>query len=138
MAYHRGYSTENQIPNNFVQDLRAAERVNDANRHINELKSDILKLKIMVQAMGEVMAEQGIDPERINQKIGEVMSRPETFLPLKKDSMPCPQCGRTITDNGGTPLTGTCLYCGEVVRFPPVFTVGPKKEEPSEEQTPFG
>jgi hypothetical protein len=46
--------------------------------------------------------------------------------------MPCPRCGRLVLDNGNTPLVGTCLYCGEVVKFIPVFETGDKEQEQSQ------
>ena len=48
------------------------------------------------------------------------------------EHMPCPRCGKNIIDNGNTPLTGTCLYCGAVVRFPPHFDLGNKNGQPQE------
>ena len=110
-------------------EARNSERVAEVNRGLNELKSDILRQKIMLQALMEIMVEQGIDLERINAKIDEVASRPETFNPTKRETMPCPRCGKTIIDNGNTPLTGTCLYCGTVVRFPPHLTLGKEEEQ---------
>lgn len=110
-------------------EARNSERVAEVNRGLNDLKSDILRQKIMLQALMEIMVEQGIDLERINAKIDEVASRPETFNPAKRETMPCPRCGKTIIDNGNTPLTGTCLYCGTVVRFPPHLTLGKEEEQ---------
>lgn len=113
-------------------EARNSERVAEVNRNLNDLKSDILRQKIMIQALMEIMAEQGIDPERINAKIDEVVSRPETFNSTGRESMPCPKCGKQIVDNGNTPLTGTCLYCGAVVRFPPHIIIGKNEEQPQE------
>ena len=110
-------------------EARNSERVAEVNRGLNDLKSDILRQKIMLQAMMEIMVEQGIDPERINAKIDEIVSRPETFNPTKRETMPCPRCGKNIIDNGNTPLTGTCLYCGQVVRFTPHLPVEDKPQE---------
>ena len=110
-------------------EARNSERVAEVNRGLNDLKSDILRQKIMLQAMMEIMVEQGIDPERINAKIDEIVSRPETFNPTKRETMPCPRCGKNIIDNGNTPLTGTCLYCGQVVRFSPHLPVEDKPQE---------
>ncbi len=113
-------------------EARNSEKVAEVNRGLTDLKSEILKQKIMLQALMEIMAEQGIDPERINAKIEEVVSRPETFNPTKRDTMPCPSCGKNVIDNGNTPLTGTCLYCGQVVRFTPHFDLGNKSGQPLE------
>ena len=110
-------------------EARNSEKVAEVNRGLTDLKSEILRQKIMLQALMEIMAEQGIDPERINAKIDEVVSRPETFNPTKRETMPCPRCGKTIIDNGNTPLTGTCLYCGTVVRFPPHLILGKEEEQ---------
>ena len=110
-------------------EARNSEKVAEVNRGLTDLKSEILRQKIMLQTLMEIMAEQGIDPERINAKIDEVVSRPETFNPTKRETMPCPRCGKTIIDNGNTPLTGTCLYCGTVVRFPPHLILGKEEEQ---------
>lgn len=105
----------------IMDSSRAAEKAAEANRNINELRSEILSLKIMLQAMTEIMIERGVEIDQINAKIIEIMDRPETLAPMGKLSKPCPKCGRVILDNGTTPLMGTCLYCGTVVTFPPVI-----------------
>ena len=128
---HINYGAEYK---NATAEARNSERVAEVNRNLTDLKSDILRLKIMVQAMMEIMVEQGIDPERINAKIDEVVSRPETFNPTMRASMPCPRCGKNIIDNGNTPLTGTCLYCGTTVKFPPLIKTG--EEDTDTEQDP--
>lgn len=127
MSRNPGYVSSTEFKG-VTAEVRNAERVADANRSIIELKSDILRLKIMVKAMMSVMIEQGVDPNLINAKIDEIMAKPETFEPTGKESAPCPRCGRMIIDNGTTPLTGTCLYCGEVIRFAPKIEVDEKKE----------
>ena len=65
---------------------RNGERVAEANRNINNLRSDILSLKIMVEAMMEIMVEQGVDPNLITAKIDEIMAKPETFDVVDKQS----------------------------------------------------
>lgn len=112
---------------------RTSERVAAVNRDVNEVRSEILSLKIMIQAMMEVLAEKGIDIDVVNARIDEIMTRPETFMPSEKLSKPCPKCGRLILDNGSTPLVGTCLYCGATVKFTPSFNTGNK--EPDEPQS---
>lgn len=104
---------------------RNGERVAEANRNINNLRSDILSLKIMV--------EQGVDPNLITAKIDEIMAKPETFDVVDKQSKPCPKCGRMVLDNGSVPLTGTCLYCGAVVKFPPKLSFGNKEDDTAEQ-----
>ena len=127
---HSSYNNNNNISSS-IGELRNAEKVADVNRNLTDLKSDILRLKILVQAMSEIMVEQGLNPDLLNAKIDEIMGRPETFLPSLKASMPCPKCGKNILDNGTVPLQGTCLYCGTVVKFPPYFESGEKKQEES-------
>jgi DNA repair exonuclease SbcCD ATPase subunit len=100
---------------------RTADKVNDVNRSLNDIKGETLKLKIMVQAMLEIMVEKGISPDLINEKIDKIVEDPKTFEPVIRESKPCPVCGRTVVDNGSIPLSGTCLYCGTTVRFPPHF-----------------
>ena len=123
MTRYGGYHSDNDIKITSSES-RNSEKVAEVNRNVNEVRSEILKLKIMVQAMIEIMLEQGVDPNLINAKIDEIVSNPETFDPPKKLSKDCPRCGRLILDNGNTPLTGTCLYCGAVVRFPPHLETG--------------
>ena len=123
MARFNNYNRENDI-RGTSSESRNAEKVAEANRSINDLRSDVLRLKIMLQAMMEIMVEQGVAPDLINSKIDEIMTRTEIFEPLEKEIKPCPKCGRLILDNGVLPLTGTCLYCGATVRFPPKFTPG--------------
>ncbi len=118
------YHSKNNDFKDATSESRNAEKVAEANRSINDLRSDVLRLKIMLQAMMEIMVEQGVDPDLINARIDEIMTRTEIFEPLEKETKPCPKCGRLILDNGVLPLTGTCLYCGATVRFPPKFTPG--------------
>lgn len=120
---HYNYSNDNDIRSSTA-DIRNAEKVAEANRNINDMRSDVMRLRIMVQALLEIMVEKGVDPGHINSKIDEIMARPDTFMPKEKESKPCPRCGRLVLDNGTTPLVGTCLYCGEVVKFPPEFKIG--------------
>ena len=105
-------------------DARQAGKVKEVKRDVNDIRSEILSLKIMVQAMMEIMNERGIETEAVNARIEEIMTRPETFVPTTRLSKPCPQCGRIIMDNGNTPLMGSCLYCGEEVKFVPLFETG--------------
>ena len=105
-------------------DARQAGKVTEVKRDVNDIRSEILSLKIMVQAMMEIMNERGIETEAVNARIEEIMTRPETFAPTTRLSKPCPKCGRIIMDNGNTPLMGSCLYCGEEVKFVPLFETG--------------
>ena len=122
MIRNNGYVSSSELKS-VASEVRQAEKVAETNRNVTDLKSDILKLKIMVQAMMEIMIERGIDPNLINAKMEEIIEKPETFEPSVKDSAPCPECGRMIKDNGTLPLTGTCLYCGKVIRFPPKINI---------------
>ena len=105
-------------------DARQAGKVTEVKRDVNDIRSEILSLKIMVQAMMEILDEKGIKTEAVNARIEEIMTRPETFMPYDRMSKPCPKCGRIIMDNGNTPLVGTCLYCGKEVKFVPLFETG--------------
>ena len=122
MIRNNGYVSSSELKS-VASEVRQAEKVAETSRSVNDLKSDILRLKIMVQAMMEIMVAQGIDPNLINSKMEEIVAKPETFASSKKESAPCPECGRMILDNGVTPLTGTCLYCGHVIRFAPKIDV---------------
>ena len=111
---------------------RTNERVADVNRYVSDMRSEMLKLQIMVKAMYKVLIEQGIDPALINSKVEEIFADPKTFEPKQKDSMPCPKCGRQVLDNGTVPLVGTCLYCGTTVKFLPHFDFDEPEEAPAE------
>ncbi|MBR5060462.1 MAG: hypothetical protein IKX06_06775 [Clostridia bacterium] len=121
MPRYNNYANNYNEIKNITAEGRNAGRVNEVNRSVNDVRSEVLTLKIMVQAMMEIMADRGIDPDVINAKIEDIVNRPETFNEPRKLSTKCPDCGRLILDNGNTPLTGTCLYCGKVVRFAPKF-----------------
>ena len=110
-------------------DARQAGKVTEVKRDVNDIRSEILSLKIMIQAMMEIMNERGIETEAVNARIEEIMTRPETFVPTTRLSKPCPKCGRIIMDNGNTPLMGSCLYCGEEVKFVPLFETGSKEPD---------
>jgi len=112
-------------------EARQAGKVTEVKRDINDIRAEILSLKIRLQAMMEILAERGVGIEAVNARIEEIMTRPETFMPATRLSMPCPKCGRTIVDNGNTPLVGSCLYCGEEVRFVPLFDNGSKDPDQS-------
>jgi hypothetical protein len=122
MIRNNGYVSSSELKS-VASEVRQAEKVAETSRSVNDLKSDILRLKIMVQAMMEIMIAQGIDPNLINSKMEEIIAKPETFAPSKKESAPCPECGRMVMDNGTVPLTGTCLYCGKVIRFAPKIDI---------------
>ena len=124
MPRYNNYANNYNEIKNITAEGRNAGRVNEVNRSVNDVRSEVLTLKIMVQAMMEIMADRGIDPDVINAKIEDIVNRPETFNTPEKLSTKCPGCGRLILDNGNTPLTGTCLYCGKVVRFAPKFVPG--------------
>ena len=122
MIRNNGYVSSSELKS-VASEVRQAEKVAETSRSVNDLKSDILRLKIMVQAMMEIMVAQGIDPNLINSKMEEIVAKPETFASSKKESAPCPECGRMVMDNGTVPLTGTCLYCGKVIRFAPKIDI---------------
>ncbi len=119
MTRFNNYQNTHDDMRNISLESRTNEKVSEVNRNVSDMRSEIFKVKIINQALLEIMAEQGITIERINTKIDEIMDRPETFESAMKESKPCPQCGRMVIDNGNIPLSGTCLYCGTVVRFPP-------------------
>lgn len=131
MTRYNSYRNTNNEITNITSESRNSERVAEVNRTVNDMRSEIMSLKIMIQAMMEIMVDKGIDPDLINTKIQEITDRPETFDPVIKASQPCPRCGRMVLDNGGIPLKGTCLYCGAVVKFPPEFVYGSKKPDDS-------
>ena len=133
--HHYNYGRTVNDFQNITNSSRAAEKAAEANRNISELKSEILSVKVMIQAMSEIMIENGVSIDQINAKINEIMERPETFEPFEKLSKPCPKCGRLILDNGTVPLTGTCLYCGTVVRFPPQIEMENDEEDSDGSET---
>lgn len=121
MARYNSYKTNINNLNDASTEARTANKVNEVNHNVNDLRSDVLKLQIMVQAMMEIMVEQGISVDLINEKIDKIVEDPDTFAPKMRRSEPCPSCGHMIVDNGNTPLSGTCLYCGKTIRFAPHY-----------------
>ena len=99
---HRNTSAEIR---GVSSESRNAEKVAETNRTVNDVRSEILKLKIMVQAMMELMVEQGIDPSLINAKIDEISARPKTFEQPEKETKPCPKCHKQLRADGG------CSHC---------------------------
>lgn len=118
---------------NTMAESRNREKVAEVNRDVINMQSEVLRLKIIMEAMLEIMLEQGVDPNLINQKIDAIMERPETFNPVQRSTQPCPKCGHPIIDNGNTPLTGTCLYCGTSVKFAPHIPTEADAAEETEE-----
>ena len=102
----------------------------DSNLRLENLRSTVAKLEVMVQAMYMVMVDQGIDPELINSKVVDLV---DNKLEVQHQTMskPCPYCGKMVKESGKTPLIGRCLYCGKQVKFYPTFTVG--EDKPAEE-----
>lgn len=129
MSRVNGYTNAGGGVERINAEARQAGKVTEVKRDVNGIRSEILSLKIMVQAMMEIMNERGIETEAVNARIEEIMTRPETFVPTTRLSKPCPKCGRIIMDNGNTPLMGSCLYCGEEVKFVPLFETGSKEPD---------
>ena len=136
MARFNNYQNTQEQMRNISLESRTSEKVSEVNRNVGDMKSEVLRVKIMTQAMLELLIEQGVNVDRINAKIEEIIARPETFETPERESKPCPRCGRMIIDNGAIPLTGTCLYCGITVRFPPKIEVGSKEQDQVQDQNP--
>lgn len=136
MSKFHNYTNAGNGIERISAESRTAGKVTEVKRDVNDIRSEILSLKIMIQAMMEILAERGVETEAVNARIEEIMTRPETFTPSTRYSKPCPKCGRIIMDNGSTPLLGTCLYCGEEVKFVPLFETGSRQpEQPDPEET---
>jgi hypothetical protein len=108
------------------------ESLADANIRIGNITSEITELQIKIQAMYQVMLDQGIDPQVFEDKIAEIMKNRTPASTIPKDSQPCPKCGRQVKKSTVSPLLGRCLYCGKDVSFAPTFLSGNTQEKPAE------
>lgn len=116
---YKGYNEANyqNIASQF-EISRNAERIASANNSMDEIRCELAKLELILQAMWKVMEEQGVEPSAINAKIDEIMeNRPKNNY--QKKLKPCPKCGKNVQESLKTPLVGRCLFCGEVVKFYP-------------------
>ena len=133
MAKFNSYTNAGAKIEHVSAESRTAGKVTEVKRDVNDIRSEILSLKIMIRAMMEIMNEKGIGTEEVNARIEEIMTRPETFVPPARLSKPCPKCGRIVMDNGNIPLMGSCLYCGAEVKFAPLFET--ESDEPDQPES---
>lgn len=133
MAKFNSYTNAGTKIEQVSAESRTAGKVTEVKRDVNDIRSEILSLKIMIRAMMEIMSEKGIGTEEVNARIEEIMTRPETFVPPARLSKPCPKCGRIVMDNGNIPLMGSCLYCGAEVKFAPLFET--ESDEPDQPES---
>ncbi len=113
------YQSEDRGRAESLANSRNAERLSTTNRNMDDLKSQIAKLETVVNAMWEIMQEQGVDASVLNAKIDEIMQRKKVRKEYGNPKKPCPKCGRTIQESGKTPMRGRCVFCGEEVIFYP-------------------
>ncbi len=111
------------------------ESVNDANLRMDLMISNYARMRVISQALFEVMVEQGIDPDLINSKIKRIVDNELDSILDQKTAQPCPKCGKMVRESGKTPLTGRCMHCGSKVKFYPFFGMPEKavaEEKPEE------
>jgi len=97
------------------------ESVSDANIRMDLMISNYARMRIIAQALFEVMVEQGVNPDLINEKIKRIVDNDMGKLLDQKLAQPCPKCGKMVKESGKEPLTGRCLHCGSKVKFYPFF-----------------
>ncbi|MBO4461008.1 MAG: hypothetical protein J5778_10205 [Clostridiales bacterium] len=102
-----------------LQNARNAQKLQDAGRNIDELKSEITKLEMMVRAMFDIMKEQGVTTDQINNRIKVLLDDKIAKGFTHTDSIPCPRCGKTVRESPGTPMMGRCMFCGATAVFYP-------------------
>ena len=105
-----------------------ADLVADTNIKIGNIGSTIAKHEIMLQALFEAMVEQGVDPELINAKVVELTDAKLAKVGNPVTAKPCPKCGKAVQETGKTPMMGRCMYCGQTVKFYPLFKTGNEEE----------
>ena len=104
---------------------RNAERISNTNRSVDDVKSELVKMKMLINAMWEIIQEQGVSSEVLNRKLDEILEREKQKKTYARYPMkPCPKCGKTIQESSKTPMRGRCLFCGEEVVFYPFAKEG--------------
>ena len=94
---------------------------NHNDEDIADLQSVVSKLDIVVNAMWDLLKENGIGEEKLHAKIQDILFNPEhkkrpSYEPV---IIKCPRCGKSIQESRKNPLIGRCFYCGEQVVFYP-------------------
>ena len=102
-----------------LENSRNSERLVNTGKKIADVGSDIAKMKMILNAMWEIMQEQGVDAGVLNNKIDGILARERKKTSYGNPRKPCPNCGRTIQESSSTPMRGRCVFCGEEVVFYP-------------------
>ena len=88
----------------------------------NEAAGKVKKIEIILQAMWELMQENGVTTEQLHAKIDELVLDPEKKVKPAYENIriiKCPKCGKSIQESKTTPMVGSCMFCGEKVVFYP-------------------
>lgn len=85
MSKFHNYTNAGNGIERISAESRTAGKVTEVKRDVNDIRSEVLSLKIMIQAMMEILAERGVETEAVNARIEEIMTRPETFTPSTRD-----------------------------------------------------
>ena len=104
--------------NESFKAMRAQDRVAQASRDMSGLRSQILKLAIIQQAMWNILSDQGVTVDRLNSEIDEVLKKGYKFS-YQDSAKPCPRCGKNVRESEQTPMSGRCMFCGTNVTFYP-------------------
>ncbi len=134
----RDYSYVANAVNSDLQNSRNAMKLHDASKSIDELKNDITKLEMMIQAMFSIMKEQGVTTGQLNDKLKLLLDDKISKGFARSDSMPCPKCGKIIRESVQTPMMGRCMFCGTTAVFYPFMEEGQSDASaaPAEEENP--
>ncbi len=114
-----------------LENSRNSERLASTGKKIADVGSDITKMKMIINAMWEIMQEQGVDAGVLNNKIDEILAREKKKISYGNPKKPCPKCGRTIQESSSTPMRGRCVFCGEEVVFYPFANYDAEEETES-------
>ena len=116
------YSADTQFTANMYNEgfknMRAQERAAETGRDLKGVRSQLLKLAIIQQAMWNIMTEQGVTVDRLNHEIDEVLKSGYKFS-YQDAAKACPRCGKNVRESEQTPMSGRCMFCGTTVTFYP-------------------
>ena len=88
----------------------------------NEAAGKVKKIEIILQAMWELMQENGVTIDQLNAKINELILDPDKKTkPAYENAhiVSCPRCGKAIQESKTSPMLGRCMFCGEKIVFYP-------------------
>lgn len=104
--------------NAALNDARVPEKVQSQAKAIENMGLMVEKLDLTINALLEILIEQGVEKKHIYDKIDEIIAR-RLEDPYAIDFRVCPKCQHKITESNKTPMRGTCFFCGHKEAFYP-------------------